>query len=87
LRRLDYRMHNKLLVVDNALALVGGRNVANEYFQIDPELRFADEDADRELRPGDWLDIAPHRRHRVAWTAPGEATVWLAVHYADDIGD
>ncbi|HMV54789.1 MAG TPA: cupin [Rhodocyclaceae bacterium] len=50
-------------------------------------LRFADEDADRELRPGDWLDIAPHRRHRVAWTAPGEATVWLAVHYADDIGD
>lgn len=45
LRRLDYRMHNKLLVVDNALALVGGRNVANEYFQIDPELRFADEDA------------------------------------------
>jgi putative cardiolipin synthase len=23
--RLDYRMHNKLLVVDNAIALVGGR--------------------------------------------------------------
>ena len=45
-------------------------------------LRFADEDAARDLRPGDWLDIAPHRRHRVDWTAPGEATVWLAVHYA-----
>lgn len=45
LQRLDYRMHNKLLVVDNALAMVGGRNIANEYFQIDPDFRFADEDA------------------------------------------
>lgn len=45
-------------------------------------LRFADEPAARELRPGDWVDIAPHRRHRVEWTPPDEATVWLAVHYA-----
>ena len=35
--RLDYRMHNKLLVVDNAIALVGGRNIGDEYFQVDPE--------------------------------------------------
>ena len=42
-------------------------------------LRFADEDMVRELGPGDWLDIAPHRRHRVEWTAPGAPTVWLAV--------
>jgi cardiolipin synthase C len=42
--RLDYRMHNKLLVVDNALALIGGRNIGNEYFQVDPESQFADED-------------------------------------------
>jgi len=32
--RLDYRMHNKLMVVDNAIALVGGRNVGDDYFQI-----------------------------------------------------
>jgi putative cardiolipin synthase len=43
--RLDYRMHNKLLIVDNAVALVGGRNVGNQYFQIDPESQFADDDA------------------------------------------
>src|SRR4029077_11888791 len=43
-RRLDYRMHNKLLVVDNAVALVGGRNVGNQYFQMDPESQFADDD-------------------------------------------
>jgi putative cardiolipin synthase len=43
-RRLDYRMHNKLLVVDNALALVGGRNIGNQYFQVDPGSQFADDD-------------------------------------------
>lgn len=34
-----------------------------------------------ELRAGDWLRIPAHRKHRVAWTAPEEPTVWLAVHY------
>jgi cardiolipin synthase C len=43
--RLDYRMHNKLLVVDNAVALVGGRNIGNQYFQMDPDSQFADDDA------------------------------------------
>jgi|HubBroStandDraft_1064217.scaffolds.fasta_scaffold00099_17 putative cardiolipin synthase len=42
--RLDYRMHNKLLVVDNVAALVGGRNIGNQYFQMDPESQFADDD-------------------------------------------
>jgi cupin 2 domain-containing protein len=44
-------------------------------------LRFADESDARTLVPGDWLDIAPHRRHRVDWTDPAAATVWLAVFY------
>lgn len=42
--RLDYRMHNKLLVMDNAIALIGGRNIGDKYFQIDPESQFADDD-------------------------------------------
>jgi putative cardiolipin synthase len=42
--RLDYRMHNKLLVVDNAIALIGGRNIGDQYFQIDPDAQFADDD-------------------------------------------
>ena len=33
------------------------------------------------LRKGDHVFIAPHRRHRVAWTDPHEATIWLAVHW------
>jgi cupin 2 domain-containing protein len=44
-------------------------------------LRFADETAARPLSPGDWLDIAPQRRHRVDWTDPATPTVWLAVFY------
>ena len=44
MRRLDYRMHNKLLVADNAVALIGGRNIGNQYFQMDPYSQFADDD-------------------------------------------
>lgn len=32
------------------------------------------------LRPGDYIFIPAHRRHRVEWTAPDADTVWLAVH-------
>ncbi len=42
--RLDYRMHNKLIVSDNSIALVGGRNIGNQYFQVDPVGQFADDD-------------------------------------------
>ena len=42
--RLDYRMHNKELIVDNAVALIGGRNIGNQYFQLDPDSQFADDD-------------------------------------------
>lgn len=33
------------------------------------------------LRPGDYLHIPAHRRHRVEWTDAQQKTVWLAVHY------
>jgi putative cardiolipin synthase len=42
--RLDYRMHNKLMVVDNSIALIGGRNISDQYFQVDPKLQVADDD-------------------------------------------
>ncbi|HUI94460.1 MAG TPA: cupin domain-containing protein [Xanthobacteraceae bacterium] len=38
-------------------------------------------DAAARLAPGDYLHIPAHRRHRVDWTDPAQATVWLAVHY------
>lgn len=42
--RLNYRMHNKLLVVDNSVALVGGRNLGDQYFQVDVQEQYADSD-------------------------------------------
>jgi len=47
-------------------------------------VRFEDESEARILGPGDWVDIAPHRRHRVEWTDPTAPTVWLAVFYPCD---
>ncbi|WP_248920208.1 cupin [Pseudomonas entomophila] len=44
-------------------------------------LRLEHEPQARVLRPGDYLDIPPHCRHRVEWTEAGVATVWLAVFY------
>ena len=44
-------------------------------------LRFDDEDHAIELKPGDFVNIVAHRKHRVEWTTPDEPTVWLAVHY------
>ena len=44
-------------------------------------LRFEDELKARRLAPGDHVQIAPHRRHRVEWTDPAAPTVWLAVFY------
>jgi cupin 2 domain-containing protein len=39
-------------------------------------------EGERELRPGDYVLIPAHRPHRVTWTAKGEPTVWLAVHFS-----
>jgi hypothetical protein len=49
--------------------------------QIRSAARLEFEDGTLEMKPGDWVDIPAHRRHRVAWTTPDEPTVWLAVHY------
>jgi cardiolipin synthase C len=38
------RMHNKTFTVDNQVAILGGRNIGNEYFDADPDLEFADLD-------------------------------------------
>ncbi|RBP06226.1 cupin 2 domain-containing protein [Roseiarcus fermentans] len=44
-------------------------------------LAIAGEAALRTLRPGDWLELPEHVRHRVEWTLADPPTVWLAVHW------
>jgi len=41
------------------------------------------EDRVLEMRPGDFVNLPAHQKHRVAWTTPGEPTIWLAVHYGE----
>jgi putative cardiolipin synthase len=40
----NHRMHNKLFVADNAVAVYGGRNIADEYFMKNREANFIDMD-------------------------------------------
>ncbi|MEE8469569.1 MAG: phospholipase D family protein [Planctomycetota bacterium] len=42
---LNERMHNKVFLVDDAVAIVGGRNVEEKYFDLDPEFCYLDRDA------------------------------------------
>jgi putative cardiolipin synthase len=44
-RRLNHRMHNKLFIADSAMAVIGGRNIADEYFLRSPQQNFVDIDA------------------------------------------
>jgi cupin 2 domain-containing protein len=47
-------------------------------------LLFAGEDQARVMRPGDFVLIPAHCRHRVEWTAPDQNTVWLALHFREN---
>lgn len=42
--RINHRMHNKLFVADNQLAIFGGRNIGNMYFGVDKKKNFRDMD-------------------------------------------
>ncbi|HWK84290.1 MAG TPA: phospholipase D family protein [Caldimonas sp.] len=44
LGRVNHRMHNKMFVADNALAVFGGRNIADEYFMRATTRNFIDLD-------------------------------------------
>lgn len=41
---INHRMHNKLMIVDQSLALTGGRNISREYFDASDQFQFSDMD-------------------------------------------
>jgi cupin 2 domain-containing protein len=45
------------------------------------EAVLAFEDETQTMRPGDYVLIPPHRKHRVNSTSSNEPTVWLAVFF------
>lgn len=42
--RLNHRMHNKLFIVDDATVILGGRNIGDDYFGLNPRVNFRDLD-------------------------------------------
>jgi len=42
--RLNHRMHNKTMIMDNACAIIGGRNMADEYFGLNDDFNMRDLD-------------------------------------------
>jgi len=44
LARANHRMHNKMYVVDGEVAIVGGRNIGDTYFNFDPSENYSDLD-------------------------------------------
>ncbi len=42
--RMVRRMHNKIFIADNAVSIIGGRNIGNNYFNLDTESNFRDFD-------------------------------------------
>ena len=41
---IQHRSHRKLLIIDGATALTGGRNIANDYFDLSDHYNFLDSD-------------------------------------------
>jgi putative cardiolipin synthase len=44
LNKINHRMHNKLLIADDAIAITGGRNISSEYFEASNYFQFSDMD-------------------------------------------
>ena len=49
--------------------------------QGDAMIEFENRRQPVELRPGSYLNVPAHAKHRVASTNPTEQTIWLAIHY------
>lgn len=41
---VQHRTHRKMLIVDNEVAVIGGRNIANDYFDLSTHYNFLDSD-------------------------------------------
>ncbi len=43
-KAINHRMHNKLIIADDCIAVIGGRNISGEYFEAGNEFQFFDLD-------------------------------------------
>ena len=70
-----------MLSYDEGLRTYCGRWFSGLTVRPPGSARLSFEDTLFEMKPGDFVNIPAHRKHRVEWTTPDEPTIWLAVHY------
>lgn len=76
--RLNHRMHNKALIIDNQAVVMGGRNIGNEYFSASEGVVFGDIDV---------LAIGPVARDASATFDGFWNSQWVLSLAAYDSGD
>jgi putative cardiolipin synthase len=69
--RINRRMHNKAFIADNQAAILGGRNIGDEYFEADSRVAFGDLDV---LMIGPGVDDTS-RSFDHFWNAPASIPV------------
>ncbi len=75
--RLNHRMHNKLLVADNHVAVLGGRNIGDDYYGFSPVRTFVDSDLLISGRLVPKLSTGFDRYWNSRWAYPVSALVSL----------
>jgi cupin 2 domain-containing protein len=89
--RFDSLVQNRHLKLERIVSR-GHRSAVGDWFDQDRDewvilltgrarLHFDGAPDTTELKPGDYLHIPAHQRHRVTWTDPEQECVWLALHY------
>ncbi|MDV6252268.1 phospholipase D family protein [Vibrio sp. EA2] len=79
--RLNRRMHNKSLIADSVSAVVGGRNIGNEYFSFESEVSFGDFDlllyGEAVQQTADQFDLYWNSAYAVPmeWVVPGSEQI------------
>jgi putative cardiolipin synthase len=82
-KRMNRRMHNKALIVDGAVSVIGGRNIADEYYDMNREFNFRDRDL---IVVGPVVGEIEHgfdRYWNSIWAVPVEAYVHLEYSEAE----
>ncbi len=73
IKQLNHRMHNKAIIADNRFAVVGGRNIGNEYFGLNPKHNFTDFDVVAFGPVAKKVSAAFDLYWNNQWAYPGEA--------------
>ncbi len=84
-RKVNVRMHNKVMIVDDFVAITGGRNMSNKYFDRSLGLNYKDRDLLLVNSDCEAITASFHEYWQSDWAVPAEEL--LDVAEALDSGD